>query len=285
VLSLLASYLEALGVRTVRGVRETHLVSFARALTRHESPRSRAPFSVSTQRHYLSTVRAFFSFLEERGVLLHSPAAELALPNVERLPRGVLSEAQARRLMAAPSPWTALGLRDRAMLEVFYGAGLRLSECLNLTLSDVDLAQRLLLVRSGKGRKDRVVPIPGRAALALDRYLREARSLLVRDPRVDVLFLSSRGRRLAQSTVSTAIHGYGREAGIPWKVSPHLLRHTCATHLIQGGADVRHVQQLLGHADIETTAIYTRVAVKDLKEAVAKAHPRERFRLDRLRRR
>lgn len=177
--------------------------------------------------------------------------------------------------MNAPNPWMPLGLRDRAILETFYGTGIRLSECLNLQLSDLDLAQGLFLVRNGKGKKDRVLPVPAQAAKALERYLQEARPLLVRDPRIGYLFLSVRGRRLSQTALSEAIYGYGKEAGIPWRVSPHILRHTCATHLIRGGADVRHVQKLLGHEYLDTTAIYTRVAVKDLREVVEKRHPRD----------
>jgi integrase/recombinase XerD len=275
VLELLSRFLRGRGVSDVRRVREEQLTSFCAYLPKHESWRLRAPLAVSTQRYYIGTVRAFFAFLEARGVILRSPADDLQQPRAQRLPRGVLTVAQARRLMAAPNVWTAHGLRDAAMLEVFYGTGIRLSECLNLALSDLDLAQGLLLVRNGKGKKDRVVPVPAQAAKVLDRYLRDARPLLMRDPRVSYLFLSSRGRRLTQSTISAAMHGYGGEAGIPWKVSPHILRHTCATHLLQGGADVRHVQKLLGHQEIDTTAIYTRVAITDLRGVVARAHPRE----------
>jgi integrase/recombinase XerD len=277
VLELLSRFLRGKGFTDVRRVREEHLTSFCAYLRKHESWRLRVTLALSTQRYYIGTVRAFFTFLEARGVILRSPADDLQQPKAQRLPRGVLTVTQARRLMAAPNPWTAHGLRDSAMLEVFYGTGIRLSECLNLALSDLDLAQGLLLVRNGKGKKDRVVPMPAQAAKVLDHYLRDARPLLVRDPRVSYLFLSSRGRRLTQSTVSAAMHGYGREAGIPWKVSPHILRHTCATHLLQGGADVRHVQKLLGHQEIDTTAIYTRVAITDLRGVVARAHPREAF--------
>ena len=204
------------------------------------------------------------------------------MPKVDHLPRGVLSEAQACKLMAAPNPWTPFGLRDRAMLEVFYGAGLRLSECLNLDVSDIDLARRVIVVRLGKGRKDRVVPLGGRAADAVDKYLQGARPRLVRDPRVSKLFLSTRGRRLTQTTLSEAMAGYGRQAGISWRVSPHVLRHTFATHLLKHGADVRHVQRLLGHADIETTQIYTRVAVKDLHDVIERSHPRDKYTLPEL---
>ena len=278
VLDFFGRYLDGQGVRDVRRVSEAHITRFAAYLPTHESQRFRVPLSVTTQRFYIGCVRGFFAYLEQAEVILRNPAADVELPRVHRLPRGVLTVAQARKLMTTPNPWTAIGLRDSAMLEVFYGTGVRLSECLNLTLSDLDLRQRVLLVRNGKGRKDRIVPVPAQAAKALDRYLIDARPLLVRDPRVSNLFLSSRGRRMSQSNLSSMLHAYGREAGIPFNVSPHGLRHTCATHLIKGGADVRHVQKLLGHAELDNTAIYTRVAVKDLHEVMRKRHPREQKR-------
>jgi len=179
-----------------------------------------------------------------RELFLRNPAAGLALPKLKRLPRGVLSEAQARRLMSAPDQWTPWGIRDRAILETLYGTGIRLQECLRLQLPDLDLAQGLLLIRNGKGRKDRVVPVPARAAAALDLYLRDGRPRLLRDSRVRELFLSFRGRGLSPSALSVAMRAYARRAGIAGPVSPHTLRHTCATHLLQGGADIRHVQVL-----------------------------------------
>ena len=274
VLDFFARFLEGQGVRDIRRVSEAHITRFAAYLPTHESTRFRTPFSVNSQRYYLGCVRSFFAHLEQAEVILRNPAADVELPRVHRLPKGVLTVAQAQKLMTTPNPWTAIGLRDRAMLEVFYGTGVRLAECLNLALSDLDMRQRVLLVRNGKGRKDRVVPVPGQAAKALDKYLVDARPLLVRDPRVSNLFLSSRGRRMSQSVVSSTLHSYGREAGIPFNVSPHGLRHTCATHLVKGGADVRHVQKLLGHSQLDTTVIYTRVAVKDLDEVLRKRHPR-----------
>lgn len=275
VLDFFGQYLRSQGVRDIRRVSEVHVTRFAAYLPTYESQRFRVPLAVTTQRFYLGCVRGFFAYLEQAEVILRNPAADVELPRVHRLPRGVLTVAQAQKLVTTPNPWTAIGLRDRAMLEVFYGTGVRLSECLNLSLSDLDMQQGVLLVRNGKGRKDRVVPVPAQAAKALDRYLVDARPLLVRDPRISNLFLSSRGRRMSQSNLSSMLHGYGREAGIPWNVSPHALRHTCATHLIKGGADVRHVQKLLGHAELDNTAIYTRVAVKDLHEVMRKRHPRE----------
>jgi integrase/recombinase XerD len=201
------------------------------------------------------------------------------MPRVSKLPRIVLSREQARRLMEAPSAFTPLGQRDRALLEVLYGTGIRLRECARLELRDVDLGKGALFVRDGKGKKDRVVPFAGQAVAALDLYLREGRPALARSAREQALFLSSiSGGALDASSIQLAVHNHARAAGLPVAVSPHVLRHTYATHLIQGGADVRHVQKLLGHACLQSTTIYTRVFPRDLAQAVAKAHPRERAR-------
>jgi site-specific recombinase XerD len=254
----------------MRSVGEAQLLSFLRRL---EDRGARAPLAPWTLVAYLGRVRSFFAFLESKGVILASPAMELALPRPQRLPRA-LSEEEARRLMAAPSHWSARGRRDRAILEILYGTGIRLSECVRLDLQDVDLAEGRLLVRNGKGKKDRVVPLVGQALRALGLYLRESRQAFVEDPREPAVFLSTLGRRLSALMLERQVKKHGRAVGI--HVTPHLLRHSCATHLLKHGADVRHIQQLLGHRSLETTALYTRVEVKDLREFLARAHPRER---------
>jgi integrase/recombinase XerD len=231
--------------------------------------------SPATQRAYLDAVRGFFAWLGRRGVILENPARGLPSPKVVRLPRRVLSEAEARRLVNAPSPWTVFGLRDRAILETLYGTGIRRGECVRLDVTDVDLGQGLLVVRSGKGKKDRLVPIAGRAALALDRYLRESRLELVKDSRETALFLSKYGRRPSPDRVNALVRKYARAAGLE-SVFPHALRHSFATHLLKEKASIRHVQELLGHKSLHATAVYTRVGVRDLREVLERAHPRER---------
>ncbi len=216
-------------------------------------------------------MRRYFSFLASHAYLLRDPAAAIRLPKVRRLPRGVLTERQARRLMAAPFAGSRIGKRDRAILELLYGTGIRLGEAARADVSDLDLRERLLLVRSGKGKKDRVVPVAGRAAVALDAYLIEARAELAK--RMDAaLFLSRHGGRLSIVGLRAVVQRHGRAIGVD--VSPHALRHTCATHLLRGGADIRHVQELLGHRSLVTTALYTRVAIGDLRQVLARAHPR-----------
>jgi integrase/recombinase XerD len=178
--------------------------------------------------------------------------------------------------MVAPPYWGAVGPRDRAILEVLYGAGIRVGECVRLDLQDVALRDGRLLVRNGKGKKDRVVPLVGQAFAALDRYLREVRHALVRDPREQAVFLSAIGTRLSAVMLQRQVRQYAKPLGL--RVTPHVLRHSCATHLLRHGADVREIQQLLGHRALETTALYTRVDVSDLAAVLARAHPRERRR-------
>ena len=266
----LIHHLSENGVRDARAATEEHLVAYARHLERRTT-RWGTPLAAASRASALSTVRRFFAFLASRGHVLRDPAQEIPLPRSARLPRGILAESQARRLVAAPFPGSRIGKRDRAILELLYGTGIRLGEAARAGISDLDLRERVLLVRSGKGKKDRVVPVPGRAAAALDTYLAEARPELVK--RVDqALFISRHGGRLSLVGLWAIVRRHGRAIGLD--VSPHALRHTCATHLLRGGASIRHVQELLGHRSLATTALYTRVAIEDLREVLARAHPR-----------
>ena len=260
-------------VRDLREVRIAHVVAFTRTLQRARS-KSGEPLSAHTQAAFLSRVRAFFAFLEARGILLVSPARDLSIPAVKRLPRCPVSPGLAAKLMNEPSPWSVLGRRDRAMLELLYGTGLRVMECSGLDLMDVDLQEHTLLVRDGKGRKDRMVPIPASALRALETYLAESRARLARGHE-SALFVSRYGGRATAATIRARVSQHADGARLKARVSPHALRHAYATHLLQGGADVRHVQELLGHKRIETTALYTRVDVSDLRAMLIRSHPRE----------
>jgi site-specific recombinase XerD len=223
-------------------------------------------------------VKGFFGFLERHGVLLRDPALVLPVPQARRLPRAILSEAQARRLMAAPFAPSALGRRDRAILELLYGTGIRVGECERLDTTDLDLQEATLLIRDGKGKKDRAVPLGTQAARALDHYLTDGRPALLSRTSPAALFLARGGRRLLRQSIEKLVRVHARTAMIEPRISPHTLRHACATHLLRGGADVRHVQALLGHKSLTTTARYTRVDTKDLREVLERAHPRERSR-------
>ncbi len=267
--------------RDLGAVTEADLASWARMLSRQTTHYGRQP-TLTTQALYLAVVRRFFAWLSRQGRILQDPAKELKLPRPDSLPRVVLTETQARRLVSAPAAvnprWWAEGVekRDHAILELLYGTGLRLGECARLDVSDLSLLERRLFVRDGKGHRDRVVPVTGRTLVALDSYSRDVRPLFAREPREQALFLSWTGARLSPITIRVIVRAKARAAGIGPSVSPHVLRHSCATHLLRGGADLRYVQELLGHRSIETTTRYTRVAIADLAAVIARAHPRER---------
>jgi integrase/recombinase XerD len=277
------SHLGEKRIRDLRQVGEAEVFAYARALAAATSAKGEG-YSLSTQRTHLYLVQRLFRFLLRRGVVLQDPSLNLVLPSWKRLPKATLNAARTRRVLENPDPRTTRGQRDRAILELLYGTAIRVGECERLDLKDVDLTRGLLMVRSGKGRKDRVVPLVGRAAAAIDLYLREARSLLLRDPREQALFLTKRGTRFGVQRIQDLVRAHAKAAGLDIRVTPHTLRHGCATDLLRGGADVRHVQKLLGHASVQTTAIYTEVVPGELARAVARAHPREKLWKQRTRR-
>lgn len=225
----------------------------------------------SAARH-LSAVRGFAKFLLRERAIDHDPCALIERPKLgRRLPR-VLTIDDLARLLDAPEPSSFRGLRDRAMLHVAYGAGLRVSELVNLTLGDVERG-RGLVSALGKGSKRRLVPLGVPALAAIAAYL-ERRAEHPRAAATSVLFLSPRGRALTRQGFWKSVVRYARGVGIDKPASPHKLRHSFATHLLQGGADLRSVQAMLGHADISTTEIYTHVAFDHVRDAHRKAHPR-----------
>ena len=219
-----------------------------------------------TEAHLAAYARALARWTTHRG---------------QRLAPASRTIAQAQRLMAAPNANDPIGFRDRAILETLYGTGLRLGEVVRTDLSDLDLRNRVLLVRTGKGRKDRIVPIGAAAAAALDRYLTETRPMLA-NAGEPALFVNRSGARLQAPGLRVRVHHAGCRIGVT--LTPHALRHAYATHLLRGGADLRHVQALLGHRSLTTTAIYTRVAITDLRSLIQNCHPRDQARRRRQRR-
>jgi integrase/recombinase XerD len=261
------------GVTDPREVKEAHVVSFVHRLRRAVSERTGRPLAASTRALVVSAVKGFFAFLERRQKLLVNPAQHVPAPRRFRLPRAIGQNA-VRLLLDAPDPATPLGQRDRAILELIYGSGLRLSECVRLDLADLDLERGTLLIRNGKGKKDRYVPVAGRALLALRAYLREGRLSLTERHDDGALFVARYGKRLGPMSVRLLVKRSAAKAGV--KATTHVLRHACATHLLAGGADVRHVQELLGHKDLATTALYTKVDTHGLAQLIRRCHPREK---------
>ena len=236
------------------------------------------PLGAHTQYGHLVSLRQFFRWLTRGGFLLANPASDMELPKLpQRLPQAVLSADEAERVLAQPDVSTVPGLRDRAMLEVLYSTGLRRAELGALRLFDIDSGRGTVWVRQGKGRKDRVVPIGERALAWVLKYVDEARPKLagVRDD--GTLFLGDAGEKLHVDYYSQLVREYLVKADVQKPGACHLFRHTMATAMLEGGADVRFVQEMLGHASLETTQLYTRVTVEKLKAVHAATHPAARL--------
>jgi integrase/recombinase XerC len=233
------------------------------------------PCARSTVARKLSVVRSFLRFCEDNGLIVTSPAAGLASPKMpKRLPQ-VLTPEQAALLLEAIAGTKPLELRDRALYELIYSSGLRCQEVLDLKLRDISLESCEVRVK-GKGRKVRVVPVGEVALEALDRYLRESRAVLASSSpeSEDRVFLSRTGRPLSSSDVQRRLARHLARAGAPVGTTPHTLRHSFATHLLEGGADLRAIQELLGHSSLRTTQVYTHVSAAHLRKTYRKAHPR-----------
>lgn len=280
---------EAHHVSDWRAVSETQLRDFVvHAATRHRTPRGK-PVAAATLVQWLSLIRSFFVWLNRNGHLLHNPAERLAFPRPEQALPQVLNEAELARLIETPDLQTAIGLRDRALMETLYATGIRRREAHRLDLYDVDTAAQRLTVRLGKGQRDRLVPLTETAAHWLTRYLTAARPELAAGlwwgkgkrrlkrkrsqapgpawiASTAALWLSVTGQRLSYQMIAERIRNYALQAEV--KASVHTFRHCCATHLLRGGASLRHVQQLLGHRDLNTTAVYTHLELQDLKQAI-----------------
>lgn len=232
---------------------------------------------MASQVHLISHVRMFFRYLVAKTYFLIDPAAALALPHCPRRPPDrVLDLSTMKRLLEAPPVKTPLGIRDRAMLELLYSTGVRASELIGLDIGDIDLAQGELRVRHGKGRKARQVPVGDVACQWVRRYLERSRPRFARRASEMALFVSAYGRRLHRVILARIVRMHAKAAGIRMRVSPHGLRHTFATHMLQGKASLRHLQEMLGHASLSTTQIYTKVDISDLKDVHRRCHPRGR---------
>ncbi len=245
-----------------------------------DGSQERPPVAAATLQRKAACLRSFYRHLRREGIIEHDPTAELrGPPRTKRLPL-VLSREEVGVLLHAPSGSEPRALRDRALLEVMYACGLRASEAVGLQLADVDLEEGMLRAR-GKGSKERIVPIGRQAVAALHVYLERGRPVLVgvRVDRAEVgqsLFVNRRGSGLTRQGLYKIVQGHAARAGLRDRMSPHTLRHTFATHLLAGGCDLRSLQEMLGHADLATTQVYTHLSAERLKDAYFSAHPRAR---------
>lgn len=261
----LLGYLQGQGVSKWEEVTRDHLLAYLEDLGESLSHRSRS--------RRLAAIRSFFQYLQRTGRVEKSPASRVQFPKFHAaLPR-VLSSGEVEALLEQPDTTQPLGRRDKALLELFYATGLRVSELTDLQLQQVHFDAGFLIVR-GKGDKERLVPMGEYATEALRDYLQEGRSRLLRNSLGQEVFLNHHGKKLSRQGVWKIIRAYALQAGIHQSISPHMLRHSFATHLLENGADLRSLQAMLGHADISTTQIYTHVARTRLKEIHEKYHPR-----------
>lgn len=264
------AYLEGLEVvQRPRGwgnVTRDHIIGYLLAMRERE-------YASTTIARKSAAIRSFFAFLLNQHLLTADPTAELDAPRVERSLPEVLSLEEVERLLAAPDPATPTGLRDKALLELLYATGLRVSEVVGLDLDDIDLQSGTLRC-VGKGNKERLLPLYQRVLNILRDYLTMARPHFQAREDEQAFFLNRRGQRLTRQGLWLIIKQYVDQVGIQGEVTPHTLRHSFATHMLRGGAGLREIQQILGHASIATTQIYTHVSPDHLRKAYDEAHPR-----------
>lgn len=254
-------------------VTRTVLESYQRHMF-HYRQKNGEPMSFTNQRDRIATLRTWFRWLARSRHILHNPASELELPRAGlRLPKAILTAEEAERILAIPDIHDPLGLRDRAMLETLYSTGMRRMELVNLKVWDVDVSRATVNIRQGKGKKDRFLPLGDRAAAWVGKYLEEARPRLVSEPDEKVVFLSNAGEAFSLDYLTEVVGGYVKAAEIGKAGACHLFRHTMATLMLEGGADIRFIQAMLGHANLTTTQIYTHVAVKQLQAIHRATHP------------
>ncbi|MFY9494367.1 MAG: site-specific tyrosine recombinase XerD [Limnochordia bacterium] len=230
--------------------------------------------SARTRARKVASLRSFYNYLQGEGKIDHNPCAYLPSPKLPQKLPDILTEAEILALLAAPTLDKLTGYRDRAMFEVLYGSGLRVSELVDLDVGDID---QMGFVRClGKGGKERIVPLGTYALQAAMKYIEFARPKLQRSHRQTALFLNTRGGRLTRQGFWKILRHWAKQAGIKKDISPHMLRHSFATHLLRGGADLRSVQEMLGHADLTTTQIYTHLDMGSLRDVYKRTHPRAR---------
>ena len=268
-------FLQGRDVETVAGISRQDLDAYRLHLHHWRKPNGE-PLSLKSQQGKLCPVLSFLRYLHEEKQILVNPGVGIRLAKTpDTLPASLPNEEQVLKLLETPDVTTPLGLRDRAIMELLYSSAIRNTELRLLEVDHLDLVRLQLRVEHGKGRKGRMVPLGEPAAQWLEAYLRDGRPWLLREPFPATLFLNSLGRMLSREALSELVRDQAEKAGLPGKVTPHILRHCCATHMLARRAGLRHLQQLLGHASADTTKRYTRVEISDLREVHQRCHPRE----------
>lgn len=243
----------------------------------HYRKKDGQPLSFGSQHSRLTALRAWFKWMTRQNYILHNPASELELPQLTKPLPDVLNAAEAELVLQQPDMADPIGVRDRAMLETFYSTGMRRTELLKLKLYDLDRLSGIVTIREGKGKKDRVIPIGERAVAWVEKYLNEVRPSFVVEPDDGVIFLTAEGEPFSPNHLSALAGAYVEAAQTGKSGACHIFRHTMATLMLEGGADIRFIQQMLGHSRLETTQIYTHVSIRALKEIHSATHPAARL--------
>jgi integrase/recombinase XerD len=263
-------------ITTATQVTRTFLESYQRYLFQYRKKDSQ-PLAVASQHSRLAPLKVWFRWLNHRKYISQDPAAELELPRVGYKLPNVMNRDEVESVLSKPNVGEPFGIRDRAVLEMLYSSGLRRMELLHLKLYDVDQKHGLVTVREGKGKRDRVVPIGERALAWLDLYLNRLRSEIVKKPDDGIVFLTTNGAPFTPNYLSWLARQYVKSAGIGKGGACHIFRHTMATLMLEGGADIRYIQAMLGHVRLDTTQIYTHVSIRKLKEVHTATHPAARL--------
>ncbi len=262
--------------RSVNASDVTHelIERYQRHMYQWRDPSTGEAITHNSQRVVAAAIRVFFKWMKKRGHLPQNPAADVELPRKEyRLPINGLTVDEVEKILSMPDTTTALGLRDRALMEVLYSTGIRRSEIANLTIHDINPSQGVLTVVQGKGKRDRVLPIGQRALAWVDQYVIDARPALVCEPDHGKLFVMTRGSEISPKVVGYIVREYIEKAEIGKKGSCHLFRHAMATALLENGAEIKFLQQMLGHQQIQSTQVYGNISIRKLKEAHERLHP------------
>lgn len=282
-LSHLTSFLEfvaALGLTSWAEANRDVLEEYRAHVFSLRHPRTGNPLRVGTHVAHLMAVKVFFRFLSRDGYIVANPASDLELPRHKKPLPLVLNEPEILKLIEVPNTARRPGIRDRAILELLYGTGLRNSELCSLTLDLLDLGGHTVRLQKGKGNKPRLLPLGQEAQAWLELYLERVRPFWLRNPQCQAVFLDRWGAGpITRCTISMLVRKLGRQAGLGKAATPHSLRHSCATHMLRRGAGLRHIQQLLGHEQLSSTEHYTRVELTDLRKVLSRCHPREGFAL------
>lgn len=259
------AYLDNSGVTDLSSTTKTTVLSYLLELQKE----GRASSTVSRT---LASLRSFYIFMIQNGAVTTDPTTNLEAPHVEKKPPQILTSAEVELLMEQPSPDDNKGIRDRAMLELLYATGIRVSELINLNVTDVNLA--MSFIRCSGGKKERIVPMGNKSLEALTVYIDNVRDGMVKSETERALFVNCSGVRLSRQGFWKIIKQYQHQAGIKKEITPHTLRHSFAAHLLENGADLHSIQEMMGHADISSTQVYSKLVSSRIKDVYAKAHPR-----------